>query len=61
MNGFAEVYAALVEGKHVRRARWDRGNKMYIRDGHLLWECHGHAKPHQLDWEDMSANDWSVV
>lgn len=60
MIGFPEVYAALVAGKRVRRERWDSTSVLFIHDGQLMWECHGKGTAHQLDWNDMSAKDWSI-
>lgn len=61
MIGFPEVYAALTEGKRVRRKRWDRESVLFMQNGQLIWKCHGKETMHQLDWEDMSANDWKVL
>ncbi|HEX4286123.1 MAG TPA: hypothetical protein VHZ28_13595 [Terracidiphilus sp.] len=61
MIGFTQAYAALASGKSVTRERHDRDNKMYIRNGELMWECYGTARKHQLDWEDMSAVDWIIL
>lgn len=58
--GFPEVYAALVEGKRVRRKRWDSDSVLFIQNGQLIWECHGRGTEHQLDWNDMIATDWRI-
>jgi len=60
MIEFPEVYAALTEGKRVRRKRWDRDSVLFIQNGQLIWECHGRGTAHQLDWNDMTAKDWSI-
>jgi hypothetical protein len=64
MIGFAEVYAALNEGKHVRQRRWDKGSKMFVRDGELVYLCHGEetlATGDLLDWHDMNRKDWMIL
>jgi len=61
MIGFAEVYAALTAGMRVRRERWDRNSVLFINNGQLIWQCHGKGTPHQLDWNDLSAMDWSIL
>jgi len=60
MIGFIVVYAALLKGKRVRRKRWERNSVLFIQNGQLIWECHGIGTAHQLDWNDMSAKDWSI-
>jgi hypothetical protein len=63
MTGFVEAHAALVEGKRVRRKRWDRGSFLIIRNEELIWEVRGtgSGRPHQLDWDDMTASDWTIL
>jgi hypothetical protein len=61
MIQFAEVYATLIEGRHVRRERWDRDSILFIQNGELIWKCHGRGHSHQLDWDDISAMDWRIL
>jgi len=64
MTGFAEVYAALHEGKHVRQRRWDNGSEMFVQNGELVYLCHGEqtlASCDLLDWHDMNRTDWIIL
>jgi hypothetical protein len=65
MIGFAQVYAALQEGKHVRRERWDRGSVLFVQDGELMYSCRGSAariaSSDLLDWRDMNSTDWVIL
>ena len=65
MIGFAEVYAALTEGKRVRRKRWNRGSVLFIQGGELMYSCRGKtaltASSDLLDWRDMGARDWTIL
>ena len=66
MIGFAEVYAALHQGKQVRRKRWDRGSVMFVHNGELMFSCRGRESGNAqismpLDWRDMNAKDWCIL
>lgn len=65
MIGFAEVFAALTEGKSVRRGRWEPETSLSIHDGQLVqynatWK-HGRGSEIVFDWRDLSAKDWEVL
>ena len=65
MIGFAEVYSALQAGRRVRREWWDRDSVLFVCGGELMYSCRGNAASKAtsdlLDWQDMSANDWSIL
>lgn len=65
MIGFAEVYAALHQGKQVRRKRWNPRSVMFVHNGELMFSCRGNepskASSDMLDWNDMNAKDWCIL
>ena len=65
MIGFAEVHAALIDGRSVRRKRWEPTTILRITNGQLVqynatWK-HGYGSEFVFDWDDMSAKDWEVL
>jgi len=65
MIGFTEVYAALTEGRRVRRERWDDDSVLFVLNGELMYSCRGGvastATSDLLDWHDMSGKDWIIL
>jgi len=65
MIGFAEVYAALQNGKHVTHQRWDKESVIFVRNGELMYSCRGgeprKASSDLLDWRDMTSTGWRII
>lgn len=66
MTGFAEVLAALAQGKHVRQDRWDAGSELFVKDGRLMKTCNGSTRDvsmgsEDLTWLDMNRKDWCIL
>ena len=62
MIQFAEVFAALQDGKQVRQNRWDKDRALMIRNGCLVQTLRGQfIMPYQLDWREMNRKDWCIL
>jgi hypothetical protein len=58
-----EAYAALREGKRVRRAAWRKGVYLDMnRSLFSVWNFEGDLTiPSHIEWRDVAATDWEIV
>ena len=61
-----DVFDALNKGEKVRRAKWDKDSFLFLQNNNAMYSCRGgkpeSADTHGLfDWQDLTANDWSVI
>jgi len=61
MAEFDVMLEALAQGHSVLRAGWEPGNRIFVSENALMWQC-GTRKPSRcaLTWEELSATDWRM-